>query len=295
MLGPMRLPFLILTPVCVMLGAAGALLESGLFRMDYFFLALAGGLCAHISVNALNEYDDFKTGLDHATTRTPFSGGSGTLPRYPEKAYYALSVGLGTLAGTVFIGAYFLWVRGLMLLPIGILGIFAVVLYTRWLTRDPLLCLLAPGIGFGPCMVMGTDFVMTGSYSAVGAAASLVPFFLVSGLLLVNQFPDIGPDRGVGRRHLMIVYGKKAGVTVYGLLLAGTYGSILMAWLAGWFPAPALVSLLTAPLAMYNWTGIAENAEAGLEHLLPYMGKNVIITLLTPALLAAGLIAARWI
>ena len=43
-------------------------------------LALAGGLLAHISVNALNEYLDFTSGLDLTTLRTPFSGGSGTLP-----------------------------------------------------------------------------------------------------------------------------------------------------------------------------------------------------------------------
>lgn len=290
----MRVPFLLLTPVCVFLGAAAAYYAEGMFRLDYFLLALVGGLCAHISVNALNEYDDFKTGLDHATMRTPFSGGSGTLPRHPEKAYYVLSIGLGSLAVTVFTGAYFLWVRGPLLLPLGILGILAIVLYTRLLTRDPFLCLLAPGIGFGPCMVMGTAFVMTGSYSMVAFAASMVPFFLVSGLLLVNQFPDIAPDAGAGRYHLMIAHGKKAGVVVYGVFLTGTYLLIVLSWIVGWFPWPALIlSLLTAPLAIYTWTGIASHFMGKIEDMLPYMGKNVIITLLTPILLTMGLIAGR--
>ena len=291
----MRAPFLLLTPVCIFLGAASAYYGAGTFRMDFFLLAFFGGLCAHISVNALNEYDDFKTGLDHTTTRTPFSGGSGTLPRHPEKAYYALSIGLISLAGTVFTGAYFLWVRGPLLLPLGILGILAIVLYTRLLTRDPFLCLLAPGIGFGPCMVMGTAFIMTGSYSLVAFAASMVPFFLVSGLLLVNQFPDIEPDAAAGRHHLMIAHGKKAGVVVYGLFLAGTYLLIALSWVAGLFPGSALIlPLLTAPLAIYTWTGIATHFTGRIEDMLPYMGKNVIITLLTPILLTIGLIAGRF-
>jgi 1,4-dihydroxy-2-naphthoate octaprenyltransferase len=34
----------------------------------------------HVAVNALNEASDYKTGIDFNTERTPFSGGSGTLP-----------------------------------------------------------------------------------------------------------------------------------------------------------------------------------------------------------------------
>lgn len=289
LLGPMRVPFLLLTPVCVALGAGATFYGEGAFRVDWFLIALAGGLCAHISVNAINEYEDFKTGLDHRTTRTPFSGGSGTLPQYPEKAHWAATTGAVTLAFSILVGIFFLWVWGPGLLIVGVPGILTVILYTRWLTRYPLLCLLAPGIGFGPCMVMGVDFVLSGNYSATAFAASLTPFFLVSNLLLINQFPDIEPDAGVGRRHLMIVYGKRAGVIVYGVFLAGTYLSILGAWLAGWFPAAALASLLTAPLAAHTAAGVTRHSDSGLEPLLPYMGKNVIITLGTPALLAAGL------
>ena len=223
-----------------------------------------------------------------------FQGGSGTLPENPEKAHWAAYIGLAALVLTVLIGLYFLWARGLGLLLVGIPGVFAVVLYTRWLTRDPLLCLLAPGIGFGPCMVMGVDFVLTGTYGAEAAAASLIPFFLVSNLLLINQFPDIEPDASVGRRHLIIVHGKRAGAIVYGLFLAGTYLSVVFAWLAGWFPAAALAALMTAPLAAYTARGVAKHRESALETFLPYMGRNVAITLATPTLLAAGLFAGRF-
>lgn len=291
--GPMRLPFLLLTPVCVLLGGAAAYYADAALRGDWLLLSLAGALCAHISVNSINEYDDFTSGLDHTTTRTPFSGGSGTLPAFPEKARYALAVGTISLGITVLIGFFFLWIRGPGLLPIGLVGVLAVVLYTRWLTREPFLCLLAPGIGFGPCMVMGTDFILSGAYAPGAFAASLVPLFLVSNLLLVNQFPDIEPDAGVGRRHLMIVYGKKTGVRVYALFTAGAYLAVLAAWSGGWFPAASLVSLATAPLAVHTIAGVAKHAECSPEKLLPYMGRNVIIVIFTPALLALGLVAGR--
>ncbi len=293
LLGPMRVPFLLLTPVCVLLGAAVAFHAEGSLRVDWLIAALAGGLFAHISVNALNEYDDFKTGLDNNTRPTPFSGGSKTLPANPERASWAAITGLSALALTVLVGAYFVSVRGAGLLLVGVPGVLAVVLYTRWLTRDPILCLLAPGIGFGSCMVMGVYFVLTGTFGAAALFASLAPFFLVSNLLLINQFPDIEPDADVGRRHLMIVHGRRTGVVIYGVFLAGTYLSIVIAWMAGFFPPLALAALFTAPLAAHTALGVARHQDSATEELVPYMGKNVIITLATPALLAAGLFAGR--
>ncbi len=104
-----------------------------------------------------------------------------------------------------------------------------IVTYTRFITRSAVLCLLAPGLAFGPLMVMGTDYVLTGGYSETGAYASLLPLFLVSNLLLMNQFPDIEPDTRVGRRHLLIRYGTGVGVATYGVFLLAAYGSVLYA------------------------------------------------------------------
>ena len=182
-----RAPFL---PLSVMLAFLGACIAwyDGAFHLGHAFLAGFGILLAHISVDVLNEYFDYKSGIDLETVRTPFSGGSGTLPRNPEKAGSALTTGLISLGLTGLIGIYFLYVRGLWLLPLGALGIAVIVTYTPWITKSPLLCLIAPGLGFGTLMVMGTGFVLTGAYSGTSFTTSFVPFFLVSNLLLLNQF-----------------------------------------------------------------------------------------------------------
>ncbi|MGM0426211.1 MAG: hypothetical protein ACQEQ7_03115 [Thermodesulfobacteriota bacterium] len=75
--GPMRVPFLILTPACVLLGLATADWSSSTIHPLYGVVTLIGAMAAHISVNAFNEFFDFKSGLDFRTRRTPFSGGSG--------------------------------------------------------------------------------------------------------------------------------------------------------------------------------------------------------------------------
>ena len=97
---------------------------------------------------------------------------------------------------------YFVFTVGILLLPLGLLGIALIVFYTQWITKRPIICLVAPGLAFGPLMVLGTHFVLTGSYSWTAFAASLVPGFLVSDLLLLNQFPDVEADKTVGRKYL---------------------------------------------------------------------------------------------
>ncbi len=287
-LASMRLPFLLLPPICVGLGAAVASLRGFGLDMLHLVLVLVGAMAAHVSVNALNEYDDFRSGLDYNTRRTPFSGGSGFLPQAPDKKHVALITGLVACVITAAIGLFFVHIQGTALLPLGLLGLFIVMAYTRWLTRAPISCLIAPGMGFGPLMVLGTEFALTGLYSFAGMLASMVPFFLVSDLLLLNQFPDVEPDRQVGRRHLPIVIGRRASAGVYALFLLGSYVPVVVGYYLGIFPASVLLALLTLVLATPTAIGVIRHADC-VQALLPFMGRNVLIVLLTPALLALGL------
>lgn len=291
LLGPMRVPFLILAPACVMAGLGTAIWSQGAVNAGYAVLAFIGGLCAHISVNAFNEYFDFKSGVDSRTVRTPFSGGSGTLQAHPELAPQALATAIVTAAIVAVIGVYFLLVWGWAIVPLGLLGLFVVVAYTPVFTYNPFFCLISPGLGFGTLMVMGTDFVLTGRYSWTAFVASLVPFFLVNNLLLLNQFPDVEADRSVGRRHYPILIGRRKSSIIYNAFNAAAYLSIIVGVILGLLPAWALLGLLTAPLAVMAGMGAYRHAD-DLPKLGPHMAQNVLVNILTPVLLAIGLIIA---
>lgn len=288
-LGSMRLPFLILTPACVLLGIGTAVWTSGSVNAIYVILAFIGAVSAHISVNSLNEYFDFKSGLDFKTKRTPFSGGSGTLPENPGMARHALLIGFISFVITGLVGIYFLSVRGLLLLPLGLAGLVVIFFYTVWFTRNPLLCLIVPGLGFGVFMVMGTDFVLTGNYSWAAFIASLVPFFLVSNLLLLNQFPDVEADKGVGRRHFPIVIGLRKSSMIYGAFLLLSYVSIIFGVFSQNLPAYCLMGIATIVIAIPAFAGAYRHGR-NIQRLMPYMGLNVIIIILTPVLVAVGLL-----
>ncbi len=287
-MGPMRVPFLILTPACVVLGLGTALWEKSAVDMLYFTFAMIGAVASHISVNAFNEYLDFKTGLDFRTQRTPFSGGSGTLPEHPEMARTAFLTATIAMIVTAAVGLFFVYIWGWKLLPLGVAGIVLLYAYTKWLVYNPWLCLMAPGLGFGTLMVMGTHFALTGEYSWTAFTASCVPFFLVSNLLLLNQFPDIEADRSIGKKPFTVLIGARKSSLIYGFFLILAYVVIVAGVFVSLLPATALLGLITLALAIPAFIG-AYRHSTNIPRLIPFMGFNVIINIVTPALVALGL------
>ena len=287
-LGPMRLPFVILAPACALIGLGTAWWTKGNVNWFYFLLVLIGAVAAHISINVFNEYYDFKTGLDSRTQRTPFSGGSGTLQAHPELAPAVLTTAIVSFAITGLVGLYFVVVQGWELIPLGVIGLVLLYGYTVWMAYNPVLCLLAPGLGFGMLMVVGTHFALTGEYSWIAFVASLVPFFLVSDLLLLNQFPDVEADQSVGRRHFPIIVGRKVSGYIYIAFLLAAYLVIVLGVIFGTLPVFALLGLLTLVLAVPVIRNVLKNSE-NTPALIPSMGQNVLINLATLVLIAIGL------
>lgn len=290
-IGVMRPPFLILAVVCVFLGLTSAIWTDGSVNVWQAVLCFIGAVLAHGAVNAFNEYEDVKSGLDMKTNRTPFSGGSGTLVPVPEKVNLALWTGIITSLICVAIGVYFFIAQGWQILAIGIIGLLVIITYTPWLNKIPFLCLLAPGVGFGTLIVNGSYFCLTGHFSWTALLVSFVPFFLVSNLLLLNQFPDAAVDKGFGRKHYPILIGNKASAVIYTLLLAGAYITIILGVILRLMPAWTLIGLATLVLAIPAARGALKNAD-DMPKLIPSMGQNVLLNQITPVLLGIAFLIA---
>lgn len=286
-----RPPFLLLTPACLLLAVGSAVYSGATLSLTDGLLLLAGALFAHISVNTFNEYFDYRSGLDTFTQKTPFSGGSGALVDTADAAPWVLSLAIVSLFLTIAVGIYFLAQIGGALLPLGSAGILIIVTYTQWLNRQPLLCLLAPGVGFGTLMVIGSHLALTGTVSDTVGYVSLLPLCLVSNLLLLNQLPDIEADRRVGRRHFPIVYGVANSILVYGALSLIGFAVIIGGVFTAMLPDLALLSLLPLSLTVPVFLGSRKHGDS-IPALVPYLGMNVAATLLTPIVLGLALIAS---
>ena len=282
-----RPPFLLLAPASAAPGVAVAAmvgpLDTGLVA-----LVLLAALFAHIAVNAFNEVGDFESGLDLSTQRTPFSGGSGAIPADPSLLGPARIIAWASLLACIAIGLYFVWLRGPLLGLVGALGVVVIATYTPLLVRRPLLCLVAPGTGFGLVMVIGSANALSGAWPLAACWAALPVFFLVNNLLLLNQLPDMDADRAVGRANLPLKSGIKGAALAYGAMLLGAVGSLLLAVGLDALPPACLIALLpmlpALPIAGVVWRWRGDSAS-----LMPWLTINVVASLLSPLLLAAGL------
>jgi 1,4-dihydroxy-2-naphthoate octaprenyltransferase len=279
--GVARAPFLLL-PVTLVVAGTGAAAHVGLADLTRAGLALLGLVGVHIAVNALNEASDYRTGIDLKTQRTPFSGGSGTLPAGLLSYRKAVATGLvGGVVGIV-VGIYFLTVVGMRLLPILAVGGLAVFGYTAVLARGYVGELFA-GLGLGALPVVGTTLVQTGSYESVAIAASIPAFFMTFNLLLLNEFPDEAADREGGRRNLLVLMGRRNAARLYALFGAFVPLSLIVGVLLSYLPPLALVACLPSLLLAKPVSWARTQPEEPVP--IPALGANVIWNLSTNTLL----------
>ncbi len=288
----MRLPFLILTPVCIFFAVAMTLYEGYPVQFSTLALIIIGALSTHISVNTFNEYLDFKSGLDFETQKTPFSGGSGALPSNPEAAPRVLIVAMVSLLITIIMGLYFIKLVGWQILLYGIPGIIIILAYTGPVNRHPFLCLIAPGVGFAFLMTAATHFILSGHNSALDWMLVLLPFFLINNLLLINQIPDIDADRDFGRKHFPIKYGIEKSLLLYllQLFLAGIIIVTVVKMHA--LPTPILYTLIPLSLGLFAAAGIYKFQKTLTRHTV-FLALNVVTVLLTPLSFSLLLISNR--
>ena len=284
-LGVTRAPFLLLPVTLVASGAAASAHDDG-FSVGRSLLALVGLVALHAAVNALNEASDFRTGIDLHTRRTPFSGGSGTLPAGALSARSALVFAYGAAALGLAVGVAFLVLVGWILLPILVLGALCVLTYADLLSRWGI-GEAAAGLGLGALPVLGTALVQGGTVGPAAWTAAAPATFMTFNLLLLNEFPDEEADRQGGRRHLVILLGRTGAARVYAAAALLTPASIVLGVAIRWLPAAGLLAalpsiLLARPL---RW------ALGSPREAVPVgaLGANVVWNLATNLVLAAAL------
>jgi 1,4-dihydroxy-2-naphthoate polyprenyltransferase len=284
-----RPQYLFLSVILAFLGTSIAWYYHGTVNAWHAVLAGFGLVLTHISVNTLNDYFDFKSGIDLKTEVTPFSGGSGMLKAGLLKPVHVLWLGIITLLMALPIGVYFTVIKGLLLLPVLAVAALCVVLYS------PLILKLhwpewSAGLGLGMLPVLGTYFVQTGTYSLKLFLAAGPSLILVHNLLLLNEFPDIEADSTAGRKTLPITMGVKNAGIVYSVMAAAVYAWIIAIAAAGIAPAWTLISLATIPFSVMAVRGLFNIKKKG--SIISAMKNNVIVVLITQLLLATGYLLA---
>ncbi|MBN1376461.1 MAG: prenyltransferase [Dehalococcoidia bacterium] len=279
-----RPQFLLLAVVLGILGACIAWYD-GSFNWGDAVLAGFGLVLAHASCNALNDYFDYKSGVDKLTNVTPFSGGSGLIKQGLLTSREVFWFGMICLLIDIPIGLYFCMTKGWLLLPLILVAVFCIIFYSPLVLRAhwPE---WSPGLGLGILPILGMYFSQTGAYTWHALIASIPAGFLVHNLLLLNEFPDTEADKAGGRKTLPITMGHKGAAIVYTVVTILVYIWIAGAAAFSTIPFPALLGLLTIPLAIKAIRGSFQSEDT--TRLMPAMASNVMVVLLTQFLMAAG-------
>ena len=286
-----RAPFLLLPLTLVASGAAAAAWDNG-FSWTRTLLALVGLVALHMAVDILNEWSDMRTGIDLHTERTPFSGGSGTLPAGGMSSRVALIYGLVCAAVGLVVGLWFLREVRWVLLPIIIAGAVCVLAYTDVLARLGI-GEIAAGFGLGAGPVIGAALVQDGSWSAAAVAAAIPAFFMTFNLLLLNEFPDEAADRKGGRRNLVILLGRRPAAWLYAIAGIATPIAIIVAVLLHVLPPMCLVAALPSLLLVKPLRWAFTEPDSSVP--IPALGANVGWNLATNTMMALALVVASFL
>jgi 1,4-dihydroxy-2-naphthoate octaprenyltransferase len=284
-----RAPLLSVSVVVIFLGTCVAWAE-GMFQLWRCILAMVGLVIFQASLHLLDDYADFRTGIDFHTSPTPFSGGSGMLISGKISAPAVYASGIVCLVTATCIGLVFVWLTDISLLPIILVGSFAVYSYNDFFQQNILGEAIA-GLGLGLLPVMGACFVQTGYYSTSALVAGISAGLLTFNLLLLCEFPDFAADAGGGRRNLIIVFGKETAGRLYTILMGATYLWIVVSVVFQWIPKHCLVSLLTIALAwkpmVWSWMRVHDEGA-----MVSVLGANLTTNLATQTLLGIGFLAS---
>jgi 1,4-dihydroxy-2-naphthoate polyprenyltransferase len=285
-----RAQYLTLPIVLSLLGNAYAYYE-GYFQWSTAILALIGLMLAHMSVNVINDYFDYQSGIDLKTKRSPFSGGSGSIVEGIIKPKTALVIGLSLLIIAAVIGVYFVLTVSWQLIILLAISAFFVIAYSPLILKRRM-GEWSAGLGLGAFPVIGTIFVQMGFYSWEMLAVSLPSAILVHNLLLLNEIPDQEADKSANRKTFPILYGPQATIRYYVFLSLLMYIFISAGVSLGILPLLCILSFFVAPM-VFSIQKIANNSEAlDFSRILPL---NVAHIHLTQLLLALAFLVTRWL
>jgi 1,4-dihydroxy-2-naphthoate octaprenyltransferase len=285
----MRAPFFTASLIPVMVGTALAG-RWGIFRVIPLTLALIIVLANHAGANLLNDFCD-ANGSDPINRRvTPFSGGSRMIQKgilTQRAVFFGAMVSYGFGLGIAFCLSviYENWLVFGLALAGAALGVVYSLVPIAGMNRG--WGELAVGMAFGPLAVMGSFLLQRGVIIPESFWAGVPVGFLVMGILILNEFPDIEADRTVGKRNWIVRLGSVRGVWVYMTVVSLAYLTILVEVISGIFPVSLLFSYITLPLAVWIFLKVWRYRDQ-VPQIIPALAGNIGLHLVTGLVLCIG-------
>jgi len=280
-----RVRFLLASVIAVSLGLSLTWWNSGSIDIFQAILTMSGVIALHASVDLLNDYWDFKRGIDTKTKRTSMSGGTGVLPDGLLKPKSVYNAGILFLVIGGLIGGYFVVLHGVV---IGVILTFAIISIYFYSTKIVNWGLAEIFVAIkGTLIVMGTYYIQNSDLTDISIMSGIVVGSLSSLVLFVTSFPDHDADKEKGRRTLVILLGRKNATSIYYIFPIVSYGVIIGCVIMSMIPVFCLISLIAIPVAI-NSIKKLKSSISSEEKIIPAMSSTLLFSRLAGTLFVIG-------
>ncbi|MBP9532618.1 MAG: prenyltransferase, partial [Syntrophaceae bacterium] len=120
---------------------------------------------------------------------------------------------------------------------------------------------------------------------------------LMASMILINEIPDYEADRRAGKWNLVARFGRKTGAVLYGVVLASSYGILILSASAGVLSPFVLLGLASLPLAFKSLFILRRHLNDPLAlapaNLAMIKAHALTVTAMVAAYLLEVLIAAQ--
>ena len=280
-----RVRFLLASVIAVSVGLSLNWWQHNSFDLLDGALTFAGVMALHASVDLLNDFWDFKRGIDTQTPKTKMSGGTGVLPEgllEPSSVYRA---GIAFLVIGSAVGGYFVLTDGIVIAVILGFAILSIWFYSTKIVDSGL------GEFFvavkGSMIVLGTYFIQSDQLTVEVAMAGIAVGPLSALVLFIASFPDHDADKSKGRKTLVIAAGKETASKLVWIFPLVSYAAVIAGVSLNLFPTSSLICLVTVPLMIKSGIGLKRHFSS-TKGLIPYMSSTLMFSRVTGALLAIG-------
>jgi 1,4-dihydroxy-2-naphthoate octaprenyltransferase len=281
-----RIRFLLASAIAAANGMSVAVWKFGVFDLTSALLTFAGVLCLHASVDLLNDYWDYRRGIDTITKRTRYSGGTGVLPEklLNPKMVYRMGIVFLIIGG--LLGMYFVAIKGLAIAIILAFAILAIYFYSTKIVNIGLAEVFV--MIKGTMIVLGSFYVQAGIIEPTAIYVGIIIGILSASVLFINSFPDYEADRRSGRRTLVILLGRRKAAKIVSVSLIAPYVLIAIGILLGYTSPFSLICLLSLPYVFRTIKYIDKYEHP--DKFVPAMAATVMYARTTGIILAVSLL-----
>lgn len=246
-------------------------------------LGLLGEAFVHTAVNMLNDYYDYKLGVDSPSSIVgrlhPVVSGLVT-PCRLRRDFIAVA------AAGASLGVVVTALGRPLAIAFGALGMFMGYGYSY--PRVGLKYRAMGDVAYSSSMLALSEagfYLASGRLSLAGLLAGLPLVVATEGVLHANNWRDVARDSAHGFTTLARVLGRRGSAAFYYALIAGSIASVAALAMTGVYPALSLVAVLSAPAAV----ALALRSQRWIDSLDL---RTAIYSYLLGALIAGGLMAS---